>query len=155
MSDIKRFFQYHGAEHKVINTYEAGEELTVDNVKHHSRYHMRCGTNFITIVLILNIFIFTLVTGGARLAFFPRVGAHLLLMPIVAGISYEVLKFLGKENAPKWAKTLARPGLATQAITTREPDDSQIETAIAALMEVLETDQSLDMQAQQKSQLTL
>ncbi|MDD2431414.1 MAG: DUF1385 domain-containing protein [Firmicutes bacterium] len=153
--DIKRFFQYHGAEHKVINAYEAGVELTVENVRPHTRYHMRCGTNFITIVLVLNIFIFTLVTGGARLTFFPRVGAHLLLMPIVAGISYEVLKYLGKDDSPKWAKVLARPGLATQALTTREPDDGQIETAIAALMEVLEADQSLDEKPQQKSQLTL
>ncbi|HOA90234.1 MAG: DUF1385 domain-containing protein [Bacillota bacterium] len=147
LSDIKRFFQYHGAEHKVINAYEAGEELTVENVRKHSRFHMRCGTNFITIVLILNIFIFTLVTGGARLAFFPRVGAHLLLIPVVAGVSYEVLRFLGKEDAPNWAKALARPGLATQIITTREPDDSQIETAILALKEVMGADQSSNEKA--------
>ena len=131
----------------MINAYEAGEELTVENVRKHSRFHMRCGTNFITIVLILNIFIFTLVTGGARLAFFPRVGAHLLLIPVVAGVSYEVLRFLGKEDAPNWAKALARPGLATQIITTREPDDSPIETAILALKEVMGADQSSNEKA--------
>lgn len=150
--DIKRFFQYHGAEHKVINAYEAGEELTVANVRPYTRFHMRCGTNFIVIVLLMSVFIFTLITGSNRPSFFNRIGLHLLLLPVIAGISYEVIKFLGKDNAPKWAKALARPGLMTQFLTTREPDDSQIETAIAALVEVLDTDGKLP---QNNNELTL
>lgn len=150
--DIKRFFQYHGAEHKVINAYEAGEELNVANVRPYTRFHMRCGTNFIVIVLLMSVFIFTLITGSNRPSFFNRIGLHLLLLPVIAGISYEVIKFLGKDNAPKWAKALARPGLMTQFLTTREPDDSQIETAIAALVEVLDTDGKLP---QNNNELTL
>ncbi len=150
--DIKRFFQYHGAEHKVINAYEAGEELTVANVRPYTRFHVRCGTNFIVIVLLMSVFIFTLITGSNRPSFFNRIGLHLLLLPVIAGISYEVIKFLGKDNAPKWAKALARPGLMTQFLTTREPDDSQIETAIAALVEVLDTDGKLP---QNNNELTL
>ncbi|HHY20195.1 MAG TPA: DUF1385 domain-containing protein [Firmicutes bacterium] len=135
--DIKRVFQYHGAEHKVINAYEAGEELKVENIRPYSRFHMRCGTNFLVIVMLMSIFIFTLITGSTRPSFFQRIGLHLLLLPVVAGFSYEVIRFMGKEDAPKWVKALARPGLCTQYLTTREPDDLQIETAIAALMEVL------------------
>lgn len=140
--DIKRFFQYHGAEHKVINAYEAGEELKVENVRHYTRFHVRCGTNFIVIVLLMSIFIFTLITGYSRPSFFKRIGIHLLLLPVVAGFSYEVIKFLGQDNAPKWAKVITRPSLWTQYLTTREPDDSQIETAIAALEEVMQVEDS-------------
>ncbi len=140
--DIKRFFQYHGAEHKVINAYEAGEELKVENIRPYTRFHVRCGTNFIVIVLLMSIFIFTLITGHSRPAFFKRIGIHLLLLPVVAGFSYEVIKFLGKDNAPKWAKAITRPSLWTQYLTTREPDDAQIETAIAALEEVLQVEDS-------------
>lgn len=140
--DIKRFFQYHGAEHKVINAYEAGEELKVENVRPYTRFHVRCGTNFIVIVLLMSIFIFTLITGYSRPSFFKRIGIHLLLLPVVAGFSYEVIKFLGQDNAPKWAKIITRPSLWTQYLTTREPDDSQIETAIAALEEVMQVEDS-------------
>lgn len=150
--DIKRFFQYHGAEHKVINAYEAGQELTVENVRSYSRFHMRCGTNFVVIVLLMSIFVFTLITGASRPPFFQRIGIHLLLMPIVSAFSYELIRFLGKENAPKWAKVLARPGIWSQSLTTREPDDQQIETAIAALEEVLKAE---EISTQATNELTL
>jgi uncharacterized protein YqhQ len=129
LKDIQRVFEYHGAEHKTIFCYENDEELTVENVKKHTRFHPRCGTSFILIVLVISIIVFSFVSWESIV---NRVLWKILLLPIVAGISYEVLKFSGKSNNAL-IKTLCIPGLALQKLTTREPDEKQIEVAIAAL----------------------
>jgi len=133
MAHVKRLFQYHGAEHKAINALEAGKPLTVESARESSRIHPRCGTNFIFIVLIVGIIVYSFF---GRPPLFIRVPLHLLLLPVVAGISFEVLKLAGKYRDRKWAQWLVAPGLATQYLTTRVPDDSQIEVALAALSAV-------------------
>lgn len=133
MAHVKRLFQYHGAEHKAINALEAGKPLTLESAKESSRIHPRCGTNFIFIVLIVGIIVYSFF---GRPPIYIRVPLHLLLLPVVAGISFEVLKFAGKYRGKKWAQWLVAPGLATQYLTTRVPDDSQIEVALAALVSV-------------------
>jgi len=137
MEDIRRVFQYHGAEHKAINCYEAGLPLTVDNVRRQSIVHTRCGTNFILIVLLLSVFVFSFF---GRPRFVLRVLYHVLLLPVVAGLSYEVIRHAARDNALRVIKWLATPGLWLQRLTTRPPDESQIEVAIAALKRVLARD---------------
>lgn len=140
MEDIQRLFQYHGAEHKSIFCYENGEELTVENVKKHSRFHPRCGTSFLLFVLIISIIFFSFLPRAESLAKILNVlinmGARLLLMPLVAGISYEVIKFAGKSKN-KFVQMLNKPGMWLQRLTTKEPDESQIEVAIASLKAVI------------------
>lgn len=135
MKDIQRVFEYHGAEHKSIACYEAGMELTVENAKQCSRLHPRCGTSFLLIVMIISIIFFALLPWEG-VNFFLRLLYRLLLLPVVAGVSYEILKFAGKSNS-KIVKILTKPGLWLQYMTTREPDDSQIEVALTSLKEVL------------------
>lgn len=130
MEDIYRVFQYHGAEHKSIFCYEAGEELTVENVRKFSRFHPRCGTNFLFLIMFVSIIIFSF-TGWGN--FFERLILRILLIPIVSGITYELIKWLGKSNN-MLSKIIAYPGLKLQELTTKEPDDDQLEVAIAALM---------------------
>ncbi len=130
---VQRVFQYHGAEHKAINTLELGQELTVENARGASRIHPRCGTNFIFIVLIVAMLVFSLF---GRPAPYIRIPLHLLLLPVVAGISFEILKFAGKHRDKKWAQWMIAPGLATQYLTTRAPDDSQLEVALESLKAV-------------------
>lgn len=131
MEDIKRVFQYHGAEHKTIFCYEADEELTVENVKKFSRYHPRCGTNFIFLVMVISILVFSLVSWNS---FWERIFFRLLLLPVVLGISYEIIKWMGKSES-FLSNFFAYPGLLLQRITTKEPYDDQIEVAIVALKE--------------------
>ena len=135
MKDIKRVFEYHGAEHKSIFCYEAGEELNVENVKKQSRFHPRCGTSFLLFVMIISIIVFSLI--GRHPNMFVNMGLRLLLLPLVAGISYEVIKFAGRNADNKWISWLNKPGMWLQHLTTREPDDSQIEVAIASLKAVI------------------
>lgn len=130
MEDIFRVFQYHGAEHKTIFCYEAEEELTVENIKKYSRFHPRCGTNFLFLIMMVSVIIFTFTGWGS---FIQRLGLRIVLIPIISGITYEIIKWLGKSNG-KLAQLISYPGLKLQGLTTREPDDSQIEVAIAALM---------------------
>lgn len=141
MKDIKRTYQYHGAEHKTIACHEAGEELNVENVKKHTRFHPRCGTSFIFLVLIVGIFVFSFLSWGSALA---RVGMKLLLMPLIVGISYEIIRFAGRHNNII-TRIISAPGLQLQRLTTKEPDDFQMEVAIAAIKpcipEDLEDDQ--------------
>lgn len=140
MKDIQRVFQYHGAEHKVIYTYEAGKELTVENARPFTTLHPRCGTSFLLIVVVVSIFVF------AFLGLDPlwwRVVSRILLMPVVAGIAYEILKFSARHLDSPWLKWVITPGLLLQHLTTREPDDSQLEVAIAALKGVLDSGQEL------------
>ena len=129
LEDIYRLFQYHGAEHKTIFCYESEEELTVSNVKKHSRFHPRCGTNFLFLIMFVSIIIFAFTGWGT---FLERLVLRIILIPVVSGVTYELIKWLGKSNN-KFAKIIAAPGLKLQELTTKEPDDSQIEVAIAAL----------------------
>ncbi|BAD39057.1 conserved hypothetical protein [Symbiobacterium thermophilum IAM 14863] len=128
MKDIQRVFQYHGAEHKVINAYEAGDELTVENVRRHSREHKRCGTSFLLYVVVISILIFSLINVESV---WLRVVARIGMLPLVAGVAYEWIRIAGRhDNA--LVNALSRPGMWLQGLTTREPDDSQIEVAIAS-----------------------
>jgi hypothetical protein len=141
MPDIKRVFAYHGAEHKVVNAYEAGVPLEVESVKNYSTAHARCGTAFLFIVLVVAIFVFALF-GQPTL--WIRILSRIALIPVIAVISYEIMKFgAGHINNPV-VRILLAPGLILQAITTREPDDSQIEAAISALNEVIKIDGAAD-----------
>ena len=130
MKDIKRVFEYHGAEHKTIACYEAGEGLTVENVRKYTRFHPRCGTSFLLFVMIISIILFLFLP---KTGIFLRVIMRLALLPVVAGLSYEVIKWAGRSKN-KFVCTLSKPGLWLQRLTTREPDDSQIEVAIASML---------------------
>ena len=132
--EIKKLFEYHGAEHKTIRCYESEEELTIDNVKKCSRFHPRCGTGFLLFVVIISIIVFSLV--GVYKNPFINLGLRLLLLPLVAGISYEIIKFAGRSTS-KYITWLNAPGKWLQRLTTREPDEKQIEVAIAALKAVI------------------
>lgn len=134
MDDIQRVFQYHGAEHKTIYTYEAGLPLEVENVRPFSTLHPRCGTNFLMIVMLISMFIFTFL-GWPNLV--ERILSRIVLMPVIAGVSYEIIRFAGKHADNAWVHAAIMPGLLLQKLTTREPDDSQIEVAIASLKAVL------------------
>ncbi len=134
--DTRRFFQNHGAEHKVLHTYEAGMDLTVENVRRFSTRHPRCGTSFIFLVVIISAILFTVLFG--RPPFLQRILSHLLLLPVVAGIAYEILRAGGKKNPHVLIKIARWPGLLLQALTTREPDVDQIDVAIKALEGVLD-----------------
>ena len=140
MQDIKRVFMYHGAEHKTIHCYEKGLELTVENVKKQSRLHPRCGTSFLLVVMVISIIIFSFISWNNPII---RLLLRLALLPVVAGLSYEVIKFAGRHD--NWfTALLSAPGKWLQYITTNEPDDSQIEVAIASLTAVIPEDKSED-----------
>ena len=140
VSDIKRLFRYHGAEHKTIFCYEHGKPLTVENVRQESRFHPRCGTSFLLVVVIVSI----LVNSVVRLDnSFARMGCHLLLLPVVVGISYEINRWCGKHD--NWLSAiLSAPGKWLQRITTGEPDDGMIECAIRALELVIPEEKGSD-----------
>ena len=135
MNDIQRVFQYHGAEHKSIFAFEAGDELTVDNVRKYSRLHPRCGTSFLLIVMVVSIVIFSLIPKSWP--FYMKAGSRVVFLPLIAGVSYEFLKWSAKNDSASLVKMIIAPGLGLQKLTTREPDDSQIEVAIRSLEEAL------------------
>jgi uncharacterized protein YqhQ len=146
MPDIRRVFCYHGAEHKAINTLEAGKELELVNCEAQTRLHPRCGTSFAMIVLILSLLVFTFVPRYP-IPGLPtyqnvavRVCVELLILPIIAGIAYEVLRFAGKFRNTKFVNLCFKPGLWSQYLTTREPDESQIEVALTALRQVVSSE---------------
>lgn len=132
MPDIGRFFQYHGAEHKAINCYEAGQELTIENVRRHSRFHTRCGTSFLLVVMLTSVLVFSFF-GWPNV--WVRMATRLLLLPVVAGLAYEIIKFSARGQGT-WQRVLTAPGMVLQRATTREPDDGQIEVAITALQAI-------------------
>ena len=135
MEDMRRLFMYHGAEHKTVFAWESGQDLTVGNIRKFSTRHPRCGTSFILVVMIVSILVFSLL---GRPDFLHRVLYKLLLLPVVSGISYEVIRFTGKHRDWQWVQILSWPGLLMQKITTREPTDDQIEVvAIAAMKKVI------------------
>ena len=140
VSDIKRLFSYHGAEHTTIFCYEHGKELTVDNVRTESRFHPRCGTSFLLVVILVSILVNAVVRVSNT---FARVGCHLLLLPVVVGISYEINRWCGGHD--NWLSAiLSAPGKWLQRITTNEPDDSMIECAIRAMELVIPEEKGSD-----------
>lgn len=142
MKDMKRTYEYHGAEHKTIACYEGGEELTVENVKKYTRLHPRCGTSFMILTLLISIFVFCFIPTG--LTTVQRILVQIVLLPVVIGISYEFIKLAGRSDN-KLVKIISFPGLQLQKITTREPDDSQIEVAIEAMKPCIPEDKSEDI----------
>ena len=129
MKDIYRVFQYHAAEHKTIACYEAAAELSPDNAKNYPRFHPRCGTSFLLIVLVISILVFSVVTWSSV---WMRVALKILLLPVVVGIAYEIIRFAGRHDNPL-TRAVSAPGLWLQNLTTFEPDESQLEVAIAAM----------------------
>lgn len=140
VSDVKRLFAYHGAEHKTIFCYEHGKELTVENVRPESRFHPRCGTSFLLVVVLVSILVNSVVKVANT---FARIGCHLLLLPLVVGISYEINRWCGlHDNAV--SRFLSAPGKWLQRMTTNEPDDSMIEVAIRAIELVIPDEKGSD-----------
>lgn len=140
MKDIRRVFRYHGAEHKTIFCYEAGEELTVENVRKQSRFHPRCGTSFLVLMLLVGIIVsmFISITNP-----FWRTLVKILTIPLMVGIGYELIKWAGRSDS-LLSRIISKPGMWMQRITTKEPDDSMIECAIAALKAVIPDDPEAD-----------
>lgn len=136
--DIQRVFGYHGAEHKAINAMEQGDELTVENVRRASRVHTRCGTGFMLLVMVVSIFVFAFIGTPSLLI---KIVSRIVLVPVVAGIAYELMRLGAANYRYRVVRWLLAPGLALQGLTTREPDDSMIECSIASLQRVLARDE--------------
>ncbi|MFC1903402.1 DUF1385 domain-containing protein [Chloroflexota bacterium] len=138
-SDIKRVFTYHGAEHKVVNAYEADAPLEVEKIRKHDTAHVRCGTSFLFVVLIIAIVVFALI---GRPSVWIMVLARIMLIPVIAALGYEVIHFGAKHHKNALVRAVLIPGLWLQELTTKEPDDSQMEVALAALQKAIEIDQA-------------
>jgi uncharacterized protein YqhQ len=134
LPDLRRVFEYHGAEHKTISAYEAEDELTPQRAKLYSRLHPRCGTSFLLIVMVLAIFVFAPI---GLPAWYWLLASRILGIPLIAGLSYEVIKWAGRNRRKRWVRAVMWPGLMLQNLTTREPDERQLAVAIAALEAVL------------------
>ncbi len=134
LPDLRRVFEYHGAEHKTISCYEAEDELVPSRAKLYSRLHPRCGTSFLLIVMVLAIFVFAPI---GLPAWYWLLASRILGIPLIAGLSYEVIKWAGKNRRKRWVRAVMWPGLMLQNLTTREPDEEQLAVAIAALEKVL------------------
>jgi uncharacterized protein YqhQ len=137
LRDLRRVFEFHGAEHKTISCYEAGLELTPENARRFSRLHPRCGTSFLLIVMIVAIFVFAPI---GLPAWYLLLGSRILGVPLIAGLSFEVIKWAGRNRRKSWVQTLMWPGMQLQKLTTREPDLEQLAVAIAAMEAVLEVE---------------
>ena len=137
LPDLRRVFQYHGAEHKTISCFESGDELAPDRAEVYSRLHPRCGTSFLLIVMVLAIFVFAPI---GLPAWYWLVLSRILGIPLIAGLSYEVIKWAGKHRNKRWVRVVMWPGLMLQNLTTREPDKDQLEVAIRALQAVLDVE---------------
>lgn len=145
MKDIQRVFQYHGAEHKTIFNYESGQPLSVENARSQSRFHPRCGTSFLMLVMIISILVFSLL---GPMTLWARLLSRVLLLPVVAGIAYEFIRLAGQHLENPVVQFISWPGLQLQRFTTREPDDQQLEVAISALKRVLQDDGQLAAEPQ-------
>ena len=130
LADVRRTFQYHGAEHKAVHCFESGKKLTVDNVKRFAKEHLRCGTSFFAIVVVVAIIVFSLIKTQNTLL---NIALRIVVIPLIAGLSYEVLKLSARFHSNPIMKAIAAPGIAIQKLTTAEPDRKQIEVAIAAI----------------------
>jgi uncharacterized protein YqhQ len=146
LPDLRRVFQYHGAEHKVINAYEAGEELVPERVQKFSLIHPRCGTAFLLWVMVIAIFVFAFL-GRPPLPWL--IASRILLLPLIAGLAYELIRFAGKHTGNRVLMTLLAPGLWLQRLTTREPSLDQLEVSISALKEVLQLEGRLTPEERQ------
>jgi uncharacterized protein YqhQ len=146
MSDLRRTFEYHGAEHKTISCYEAEDELTPERAKLYSRLHPRCGTSFLLIVMVLAIFVFAPL---GLPAWYWLVVSRIVGIPVIAGLSYEVIKWAGKNRRKAWVRGVMWPGLMLQNLTTREPDLDQLAVAIASLNAVLSREKPEDLRSDQ------
>jgi uncharacterized protein YqhQ len=142
--DLRRVFEYHGAEHKVISCYEAGDQLTPERAARYSRLHPRCGTSFLLVVMIMAIFVFAPV---GLPAWWILVLTRIVGVPVIAGLSFEVIKWAGRNRARRWVQWIMYPGLQLQKLTTREPDLDQLAVSIAALEAVLEVETPGEMTA--------
>ena len=142
--DLRRVFEYHGAEHKVISCYEAGDELTPERASRYSRLHPRCGTSFLLVVMIMAIFVFAPI---GLPAWWILVLTRIVGVPVIAGLSFEVIKWAGRNRARRWVQWIMYPGLQLQKLTTREPDLDQLAVSIAALEAVLEVETPGEMTA--------
>lgn len=138
--EFRRVLQYHGAEHKAINAYEAGVPMEVEHVKKHSRLHPRCGTSFLFIVLIISIILFTVMPN---FGYVIRIMYRIVLIPVIAGISYELLRLSGKYRRSIVSRVLTAPGMGFQLLTTKEPSDDMLEVSIKAVQEVVKLNPSL------------
>ena len=147
LPDLRRVFQYHGAEHKTIHALEKGEELTVANVQRHSLIHPRCGTAFLLYVMVIAIFVFAFV---GQPVWYWLIASRILLLPLIAGLAYEVIRFAGKHSDNRLLMAMLAPGMWLQRLTTRQPDDDQVEVSIRALERVLEREQA-ETPAEQKA----
>ncbi len=139
LPDLRRVFQYHGAEHKTIHALEKGQELTVENVQRHSLIHPRCGTAFLLYVMVIAIFVFAFV---GQPVWYWLILSRILFLPLIAGLAYEVIRFAGKHSDNRFLMAMLAPGMWLQRLTTRQPDDDQVEVSIRALERVLESDQA-------------
>jgi uncharacterized protein YqhQ len=139
LPDLRRVFQYHGAEHKTINALEAGADLTPTNVQKFSLIHPRCGTAFLLWVMVIAVFVFAFV---GRPVWYWLIASRILLLPVIAGLAYEVIRFAGKHQSNRVLMTILAPGLWLQRLTTREPSDDQVEVSIRALRRVIEHEES-------------
>jgi uncharacterized protein YqhQ len=144
LKDIRRVFQYHGAEHKTVAAYEAGEPLSIESAKRHTTRHARCGTSFLMIVLMISILIFSL-AGNPVL--WLKILSRLLLLPVVAGISYEILRLGGDPARRSWVRWLSVPGMWMQRLTTAEPTDDMIEVALASIRRVTDPEPAPEVPA--------
>jgi len=144
LPDIKRVFMYHGAEHKAIAAYENGVELTPESAQQFTTQHVRCGTNFLLTVMVTTIFVYSFV---GRPALPILVASRIVLIPLVAGLAYEVIRFSARHMDRAWVRVIMKPGLALQKLTTREPDLDQLEIAITSLRAVFTADQVTEVEA--------
>jgi uncharacterized protein YqhQ len=147
MRDLQRVFEYHGAEHKTISCYEAGEPLTPENASRFSRFHPRCGTSFLLIVMIVAIFVFAPL---GKLPWLWLFVSRIVGIPLVAGVAFEIIKWFGRNRDKRWARALMWPGIQLQRLTTREPDLSQLAVAVAALDAVLAVENPREAGAQER-----
>jgi uncharacterized protein YqhQ len=142
MKDIRRVFQYHGAEHKTIAAYENDVELTPETAQQFSTAHVRCGTNFLLIVMVVAVFVYSVIPRPNLLFV---IGSRIVLVPVIAGLSYEVIRLAAKNMNRGWVRVLMRPGLLLQRLTTREPELDQLEVAIASLRAVFTAEQRIEV----------
>ncbi|MDD5018274.1 MAG: DUF1385 domain-containing protein [Eubacteriales bacterium] len=148
LKDIKRVFMYHGAEHKTINCYEHEEDLTVENIQKHKTLHPRCGTSYLLLVMVISILLFSLL--GWSPAWYARIGLRLLMLPVVAGVAYEFLKFAARGES-LFFRVIRWPGMMLQKLTTAEPDDSMVEVAIVAFTAAMDEMSKEELDALAKS----
>jgi uncharacterized protein YqhQ len=153
IKDLRRVFEYHGAEHKTIYTYEHGEELTPDHADKYSTLHPRCGTNFLLIVMLISILAFSVLRSDAP--FYMKFLSRIVFIPLIAGVSYEIIRFAGRKQDIPWVQWISKPGLYLQKITTKPPSHDQLNVAIRALQEAVRLERARPSKAQDSSEVIL